>query len=103
MSQPSGSAATSSARATRAAASRGCAGRMTGASGTDDDSASAATRVSSCGQASIRPELHGGGAAEVQVPAPPAHDVVAAGLELVEHTAIRAALAVDVPFFEVHP
>src|SRR5262245_59888425 len=62
----------------------------------DDEPVAAPARVAGRGERPVLEELDRGRAAEAQVRAPPADDVVAAALELVDGLRIAAAHAVEV-------
>ena len=80
----------------------GFARRTTIRSAVDDDSMASPAGVACRCQRPVRPHLDRGGAAEVQVPAPPADDVVAAAVELVQRGGIVTSLAVDVAVVQVN-
>src|SRR5262245_61331846 len=109
ISQRPGSPPTARASSTSAAASRGCARRTsTRGSGldgrlADDDAMPAAARIAGRVQSSVLEELHACRAAEVEVAAPPAHDVVAERLHAVELVRVVPALAVHVRLLHVDP
>src|SRR2546425_723031 len=67
----------------------------------DDDPVAAAARVAGGGERPARCKLDRGDAAEVEVPPPPARQLVAALLEAIELPRVRAALAVHVRLVEV--
>ena len=70
--------------------------------GGDDDAGAAAARVARGGERPVRQHLDGVRAAEEEVAAAPADDVVAHRLEPVELRRVEAALAVDVRLVDVH-
>ena len=69
----------------------------------DDHPGAAAARVAGGGERAVGQQLDGGDAAEEEVPAPPADELVAERREPVELGRVVAALAVDVRLVDVDP
>src|SRR5438128_4862352 len=99
-SQPSGSAHTALASATSAVASPGSAALMR--TSADDNAGAAAPRVPGRGERPVAAHLDCSGAAEEQVAAAPANNVVAETLEALELRFVVAAFAMDVRLVQVH-
>src|SRR5206468_7117058 len=89
------------ARARRAQPRRPEPPRGSGSCSLDDDAVSAPTGISRSRKRPVLAELDSGRTAEVEVPAPPADQVVAPGLQALELGGVVAALAVDVGAVEV--
>src|SRR5438045_4653443 len=67
-----------------------------------DDAVAAAARVAGRGEGSVFAMLDGRGAAEIEVPPPPAHELVAPALEPVELGRVEPPFAVDMRILEMN-